>query len=189
VLRLATRPIIVLSSVYCSGIEEIWDLGWAECRSTPDDDFGVCLSRADVLAGRSLRDVAGLALADAPAGRSLRDDAGLSLVDEVCGRCPLRVEDVVGRSAVPPEAGGRWEARGWSGAVREGSTWESLTDPDGASVSLGLPPKHIVDFDSGFAIEIIYRDLFLQLRIFPANQKKLISAIPEKSPRKKYYAS
>ena len=26
-------------------------------------------------------------------------------------------------------------------------------------MSLGLPPKHIVDFGSGFAIEIIYRDL------------------------------
>lgn len=104
---MATRPIIVLSSGYCSGIEEIWDLGWAECRSTPDDDLGVCLSRADALAGRSLRDVVGRSRADAPAGRSLRDDTGLSLADEVCGRCCLRVEDVVGLSATLPEVGGR----------------------------------------------------------------------------------
>jgi hypothetical protein len=77
-MRSASRLIIVLSSVYCSGIDGIWDLGWAECRSTPADDLEVRPSLSDVLAGRCLSDVAGL--------YRVNDVAGLSRADEVCGR-------------------------------------------------------------------------------------------------------
>jgi hypothetical protein len=124
-MRSVTRLIIVLSSINCSGIDGIWVLSWVERLSAPADDLRVCLSRADLLTGRSLRDMTGLSLADTPAGRPFLDDAGLSWDDEERGCCCLCVEDVENCSAVPSKGGGRCEAmylsiRGIGGASLAG---------------------------------------------------------------------